>query len=82
MKSSGLNKSGISPAHVRKQRNRKSLPTHCLHPIKHPAIVLKSPLTPLILCSLSLVVVGHSEDHARNPVGAATVSDEMQINQY
>ena len=25
MKSSGLNKSGISPAHVRKQRNRKSI---------------------------------------------------------
>ena len=26
MKSSGLNKAGISPAHVRKQRNRKWLP--------------------------------------------------------
>ena len=29
---------------------------------------------------MALVVVGHSEDHARNPVN--TASDEMQINQY
>ena len=55
MKSSGLNKSGISPAHVRKQRN-------CKYPVQSESIESS------LLNSLSLlhsVVVGHSEDNAR-----------------